>query len=50
MLHVDSPDVSATEIRRRVAAGEPFEGMVTPAVARVIAERGLYRAAGNRVG
>jgi nicotinate-nucleotide adenylyltransferase len=50
VLHVDSPDVSATEIRRRVAAGEPVDGMLTPAVQRVIAERGLYRAGGDRVG
>ena len=36
-------DASSTEIRRRVAAGEPIDGLVTPSVARVIAERGLYR-------
>jgi nicotinate-nucleotide adenylyltransferase len=43
LIHVDSPPVSATEIRRRVAAGQPVEGLVSPAVARLIAERGLYR-------
>ena len=43
LIHVDSPPVSATEIRRRVAAGQPVEGMVTAPVARIIAERGLYR-------
>jgi nicotinate-nucleotide adenylyltransferase len=43
LIHVSSPPVSATEIRRRVAAGQPIEGMVAPAVARFIAERGLYR-------
>ena len=37
-------DVSSTDIRRRVAAGESIDGLVTPGVARVIAERGLYRA------
>ena len=39
---IDSPDVSATEIRRRIAAGEPLEGLVAPAVARFISQRGLY--------
>jgi nicotinate-nucleotide adenylyltransferase len=36
-------DVSSTEIRRRVADGEPIDGLVTPSVARAIAELGLYR-------
>ena len=36
-------DVSSTEIRRRVAAGEPIDGLVSPGVARLIAELGLYR-------
>ena len=48
LIHVDSPPVSATEIRRRVAAGRSVEGMVAPAVARIIAERGLYRSGGER--
>ncbi|MGO8687115.1 MAG: nicotinate (nicotinamide) nucleotide adenylyltransferase [Candidatus Dormibacteria bacterium] len=43
VVGIDSPDVSATEIRRRVLAGEPLEGLVSPAVAAIIAERGLYR-------
>ena len=43
LIHVDSPPVSATEIRRRVAAGEPVDDLVSPAVARLIAARGLYR-------
>jgi len=42
LVHVDSPPVSATEIRRRVAAGESIAGMVPPAVAALIAARGLY--------
>ncbi len=50
VLHVDSPDISASEIRRRVAAGEPVEGMVPGAVARFIAMRNLYSGSGNRVG
>jgi nicotinate-nucleotide adenylyltransferase len=42
---VETPlvDVSATEIRRRVAAGESISGLVAPSVERYIAERGLYR-------
>lgn len=35
--------VSSTEIRDRVRAGEPIEGLVVPAVAAYIAEHGLYR-------
>ena len=34
---------SATEVRRRVAAGEPIDDLVPPAVARLIDELGLYR-------
>ena len=44
VVGIDSPDISATEIRRRVAAGEPVAGLVSPAVERVIARRRLYRA------
>ncbi len=42
LLAVDSPPVSATEIRRRVASGEPIAGMVPAAVEAIIRERGLY--------
>jgi nicotinate-nucleotide adenylyltransferase len=42
-FELDSPDVSGTEIRERVARGEPIDELVPPAVARVIEERGLYR-------
>jgi nicotinate-nucleotide adenylyltransferase len=35
-------DVSASEIRRAVAAGEPISAMVPPAVERYIASHGLY--------
>ena len=42
LIHVDSPAVSATDIRRRVAAGEPITGLVPAAVERLIAERRLY--------
>ena len=36
-------DVSATDIRRRVAAGHPIDGLVAPAVARYIEAHHLYR-------
>jgi nicotinate-nucleotide adenylyltransferase len=42
---LDAPlvDVSSTEVRRRAAAGKPVDRLVHPAVARYIAEHGLYR-------
>jgi nicotinate-nucleotide adenylyltransferase len=36
-------DISSTEVRRRVAAGEPIAGLVPDPVARYIARRHLYR-------
>ena len=36
-------DVSSTDLRRRVAAGEPIDVLTPPPVVRIIAERGLYR-------
>jgi nicotinate-nucleotide adenylyltransferase len=35
--------VSSSEVRRRVAAGQPIDGLVPPAVERLIRELGLYR-------
>ncbi len=35
--------VSSTDVRRRVAAGEPIEGLVPPGVERLIHDLGLYR-------
>jgi nicotinate-nucleotide adenylyltransferase len=35
--------VSSTDIRRRVAAGEPIAGLVPPAVDQLIQDLGLYR-------
>ena len=37
-------DVSATDVRRRVAAGEPIEGLVPRPVAEYVRDHGLYRA------
>lgn len=42
-IAMDVVDVSSTEIRRRVAAGEPIDGLVSPGVAALIDELGLYR-------
>ncbi|KPK00147.1 MAG: hypothetical protein AMS20_15345 [Gemmatimonas sp. SG8_28] len=42
-LSVPAVDVSATEVRRRVACGEPIADLVPPAVAAYIASHGLYR-------
>jgi nicotinate-nucleotide adenylyltransferase len=49
IVHIDSPPISATEVRRRAAEGGGTEGLVPEPVARLIAERGLYRpVAGSR--
>jgi nicotinate-nucleotide adenylyltransferase len=42
---IDMPTMpeSSTEIRRRIAAGEPIEAFLPIAVARYIAEHGIYR-------
>ena len=38
-----SPPISSSEVRARVARGEPIDELVPPAVARLIEELGLYR-------
>ena len=38
-----SPPVSSSEVRDRLARGEPIDDLVPPAVARLIEELGLYR-------
>jgi len=43
-----TPEVAATAIRDRVAAGEALDGLVEPAVAAYIARRGLYRSGDRR--
>jgi nicotinate-nucleotide adenylyltransferase len=42
-FELDSPDVSAEEVRRRVAAGEPIDDLVPPGVASAVSGLGLYR-------
>jgi nicotinate-nucleotide adenylyltransferase len=34
---------ASTDVRARIAAREPLDGLVPAAVARLVAERGLYR-------
>ncbi len=36
-------DIASTELRRRVAAGEPLDFLVPPEVVSIIADRSLYR-------
>ncbi|MFN2452090.1 MAG: nicotinate (nicotinamide) nucleotide adenylyltransferase [Candidatus Dormibacteria bacterium] len=50
LLAVDSPPVSASEVRRRLAAGESLAGMLPDAVAQLIRARGLYGTATTRPG
>ena len=47
IVFLDLPpvEVSSSEVRRRVAAGEPIDELVPAAVAEYIAQRGLYGAA-----
>ncbi len=42
--HVTIPrlDIASRDLRTRLAAGRPIDGLVPPAVMRAIAERGLY--------
>ena len=42
-FEIEPLDVSSSDIRRRVAHGEPIDGLVPPAVAARIAALGLYR-------
>ena len=42
LLEVESPPVSASEVRRRAAAGEALVGLVPQSVAAIIARDGLY--------
>jgi nicotinate-nucleotide adenylyltransferase len=43
LLSASTPDVSSTEIRRRVRAGEPLDGLTPPAVIAHIERHHLYR-------
>ncbi len=43
LFQLDSPPISSSEIRDRIARGEPVDGLVPPRVAAAIRELGLYR-------
>ena len=43
LVDVEPMDISSTQIRRRVARGEPITNLVPPAVEAYIREHGLYR-------
>jgi nicotinate-nucleotide adenylyltransferase len=43
IIEMQPEDVSSTEIRRRIAAGDSLEGLVHSTVAAYIAKRGLYK-------
>jgi nicotinate-nucleotide adenylyltransferase len=42
-FEIEQLDISSSEVRERVARDEPIDDLVPPAVARLIAELGLYR-------
>jgi nicotinic acid mononucleotide adenylyltransferase len=46
LVDAPTPNVSSTQIRKRLNAGESISGLVPAAVERHIAQHGLYR--GNR--
>ena len=48
VVQLETPDVSAREIRARLAAGLPIDGLVPAAVADFIREHQLYRASAGR--
>ena len=43
-VEMPAADVSSTEIRRRLMAGQPIDPFVPPAVAEYIGQHNLYRA------
>lgn len=44
-VNMDAMPISSTELRRRIAAGEPVADMLPPAVEQYIADNGLYQLA-----
>ncbi|MFZ0341892.1 MAG: nicotinate-nicotinamide nucleotide adenylyltransferase [Gaiellaceae bacterium] len=42
-FEIEPNPAASTEVRARIAVGEPLAGLVPEGVARLIAERGLYR-------
>ena len=42
VLNLPVVEISSTEVREKIAKGESTEGLITPAVAEYIKEKGLY--------
>jgi nicotinate-nucleotide adenylyltransferase len=42
-FEIEPNPATSTDVRARIAAGEPLDGLVPAAVAQLVAERGLYR-------
>jgi nicotinate-nucleotide adenylyltransferase len=42
-FEIEPNPAASTTVRALVAAGEPLDGLVSPAVAQLVSERGLYR-------
>ena len=42
-FEIDPNPAASSDIRARIAAGKPLDALVPPAVAKLVAERGLYR-------
>ena len=42
LFEIPAIDVSSTDLRERLARGEPADELLPPAVARLVVERGLY--------
>ena len=42
-FEIEPVDVASRDLRARIAAGRPIDGLVPPRVARLVAELGLYR-------
>jgi nicotinate-nucleotide adenylyltransferase len=43
LFEIEPNPAASTDVRAQAAAGEPLDGLVPPAVAGLIQERGLYR-------
>jgi nicotinate-nucleotide adenylyltransferase len=42
-FEIEPNPAASTDVRARIAAGEPLEGLVPASVAQLVTERGLYR-------
>ena len=42
-FEIEPNPAASSDIRARIAAGEPLDALVPPAVAKLVAQRGLYR-------